>query len=137
MLCQGAFFLRPKTHRAPAASTATVAALPDRDPGPHGMVSAPAWVVPIVSVVVAAAPFGVTVVGLNVHDGPTGWELHAKLTAVLNPPAGVTVIVVVVELPAVTVALVGFAPIVNDGVTALTVTTTALEVDPAKLVSPE
>jgi hypothetical protein len=54
----------------------------------------------------------------------------------LNPPVGVTVIVVVVDAPAVTVALTGDAAIVNDGATADTVTVTAFEVDPEKFVSP-
>jgi hypothetical protein len=54
----------------------------------------------------------------------------------LKPPAGVTVIVVVADEPAFTVALVGDAPIVNDGATADTVTVTAFDVDPEKFVSP-
>jgi hypothetical protein len=138
MRIHGTFFLRPKTHSAPAASTATVATPPDPDPGRHGMVSAPdADVVAIVSVVVAAAvPLGVTVVGLKLHDPPVGSPVQAKLTAELNPSAGVTEIVVVVELPAVTVALVGDALSVNDGGAAFTVTVTALDVDPEKFESP-
>ena len=137
MRIHGTFFLRPKTHNAPAAKIATVAAPPDFVPGRHGIVSAPeAVVVAIVSVVVPAAPFGVTVVGLNVQVPPVGKPVQAKLTAELNPFVGVTVIVVIVDAPAVTVALAGLAPIVNDGVAALTVTVTAAEVDPAKFVSP-
>ncbi len=44
----------------------------------------------IVSVVVAAPPDGVTVVGLNAQVAPAGSPEHAKLTTALNPFCGVT-----------------------------------------------
>jgi hypothetical protein len=45
----------------------------------------------------------------NEHFAPVGNPEHEKLTAELNPFVGVTLIVKLEELPAVTVALVGDA----------------------------
>jgi len=56
----------------------------------------------IVNVLVTAPPAGVTVAGLNAHVAPTGNPEHAKLTAALNPFAGVTVSIVVAVPPALT-----------------------------------
>jgi hypothetical protein len=47
----------------------------------------------IVSVVVAAAPVGVTVAGEKPHDVPDGCPEQAKETAALNPFCGVMVTV--------------------------------------------
>jgi hypothetical protein len=94
--------------------------------------------VAIVTVVVAAAvPFGVTVVGEKEHVPPLGRPLQAKLTCWLKPPAGVTVMVVCAEPPALTEPLVGEAAILKlGGGAAATVTVTALDVEPEKLLSP-
>ena len=92
----------------------------------------------MVNVVVAAAvPFGVTVAGAKVHVPPLGNPLQAKLTCWLKPPAGVTVIVVWAELPPATEALIGEAAMLKlGGIAAVTVTVTALDVEPEKLLSP-
>jgi hypothetical protein len=55
--------------------------------------AAPRAVVVIVRVVLAAAPFGITEVGLKVQLVWAGKPEQAKFTAVLNPPEGVIVIV--------------------------------------------
>ena len=47
-------------------------------------------VVAMVSVVLAGLPFGVMVVGLNEQLDAPGRPVQAKLTALLNPPDGVT-----------------------------------------------
>jgi hypothetical protein len=57
-----------------------------------------------VSFVVTAAPDGVTVAGLNEQLAPAGSPLHAKLTAELNPPCGVTVSVRFPALPELTLS---------------------------------
>jgi hypothetical protein len=49
----------------------------------------------MVSWVEAALPDGVTCCGLKLHVAPAGRPLHAKVTAELNPLAGVTVTVAV------------------------------------------
>jgi hypothetical protein len=94
--------------------------------------------VAIVTVVVAAAvPLGVTVDGENAQLPPEGRPLQAKLTCWLKPPAGVTVTEVCAEPPAVTDPLVGEAAMLKvGGGGAVTVTVTALEVEPEKLLSP-
>jgi hypothetical protein len=94
-------------------------------------------VVAIVRVVDAADPFGVTVAGLNEQDADCGNPEQAKLVTAENPPDGVTVIVVVAELPAATVALAGLAATVKSPETpAPTVTLTAVEVEDANVPSP-
>ena len=94
--------------------------------------------VEMVRVVVAALLPGVTVAGANVQLASEGKPVQAKLTCWANPPAGVTVSVVVPLLPAAAIAmLLELAPRVNDGGTAaLTVMLTAAEVEAVKLVSP-
>jgi hypothetical protein len=91
----------------------------------------------MLKVVPIALPLGVTVDGLKLHVAPVGSPLHAKLTGALKPFTGVTVMVVFAVEPAVTVPLVGDAPSVKLGTDACTVTVTALDVEPVKLVSPE
>ncbi len=54
------------------------------------------------SVVVAAAPAGVTEAGLKAQVIPVG-ATHEKLTGLEKPLAGVTVSVKLIELPAATV----------------------------------
>jgi hypothetical protein len=106
---------------------------------PAGCASAAlAEVVAMVSVVVAAVPpVGVTVAGEKLQVAPVGRPEQAKLTAALNPPEGWIETVVVVELPLVTVALLGDRLIEKPGAAgAETVTVTAAEVDALKLVSP-
>jgi hypothetical protein len=125
--------LRRKSHNAPAARNAIVAPprKPRRKPSSSGRTSAAdCVVVAIVSVVVAALPLGVTVVGLKPHVTPFDCPLQAKLTCELNPFTGVTVIVVCAEEPAVTEPLPGDALSMKLGVSACTVTDTAVEVDP-------
>jgi hypothetical protein len=93
-------------------------------------------VVVIVSVVDAAEPLGVTVAGLNEQAADCGNPEHAKLVAAEKPPDGVTVTVVVAELPAATVALAGLAASVKSPEEPPTVTFTALDVDDANVPSP-
>ena len=93
-------------------------------------------VVLIVSVVVAAAPLGVTVAGLNEHDADCGSPEHVKLVAAANPPDGVTVIVDVAELPAATVPLVGLDPNAKSPAPAVITTLTAFETEAGLLLSP-
>jgi hypothetical protein len=66
--------------------------------------------VEIVSTVVAAAPEGVTVVGLKEQVAPAGTPEQAKLTAELKPYSGVTVSVTVPGAPDLTVREDGEAP---------------------------
>lgn len=90
-----------------------------------------------VSVVVAAlAPVGVTVVGAKLQVVLDGNPEQAKLTACVKPPDGWMDRVVVVELPLATVALSGDRLRVKSGAATVTVMTTALDVEVAKLVSP-
>jgi hypothetical protein len=94
-------------------------------------VNAEDWAaVAIVNVVLAALPLGVTVEGLKLQVAPVGSPEQAKLTCWLNPPAGVTVTVVVADWPAVTVPEFGESPMLKVDVAALTVTVTAAEVEP-------
>lgn len=66
-------------------------------------------VVLTLSFVVTAPLTGVTVAGEKLHIDSEGNPEHEKLTAVLNPLAGVTVIVVVPDEPAVKVIEAGLA----------------------------
>lgn len=68
-----------------------------------------AAVVVMVSVLVAAAPLGVTDVGLKLQAASAGNPLHANVTCALNPFSGVTVKVAVPLCPATIVRVVGFA----------------------------
>jgi hypothetical protein len=68
-----------------------------------------------VSVVEAAAPEGVTVVGEKLHDAPTGSPEQAKETTELKPFAGVTVTVSVAVWPVDTVNDAGEAATEKSG----------------------
>jgi hypothetical protein len=69
----------------------------------------------MVSVVEAAAPLGVTVVGEKLHDAPAGRSEQESPTASLNPFEGVTVTVVVPDWPAVTLSVPGEALSAKSG----------------------
>jgi hypothetical protein len=134
-----AFLRRRKSQKTPPVSIASDAVARERrcGSGPSGQPSEEdCAAVAIVSVVVAAVPEGVTFDGLKLHVAPVGKPVQAKLICWLKPPAGVTVMVVCADCPAVTVALAGESAIVKLGVTAWTVTVTAVEVEPEKFVSP-
>ncbi len=85
----------------------------------------------------AAAPLGVTDVGAMLQVACSGAPEHARLTAWLNPPVGVTLIVDVALLPILTVPDVGLRLSVKLGVTAaVTVMETAEEVEGENVVVP-
>ena len=65
-------------------------------------------VVVTVSVVLTAAPLGVSMGGLNLQPASAGRPLQVKLTWELNPFSGVTVKVAVPLCPATMVSVVGF-----------------------------
>jgi hypothetical protein len=67
-----------------------------------------------------------------VQVAPWGAPEQARLTAWLNPPAGVSVIVVVALPPLLTVPVAGERPRLKVAGTAVMVTETADEVDAAK-----
>ncbi len=84
--------------------------------------------------VTASVPFGVTDVGLMTHAALAGIPVQVRLTAWLNPPDGVTVMVVLVALPSVTVPLAGETDSAKlCGMAALIVTDTAVEAEAEKL----
>lgn len=98
-----------------------------------------AAVVAIVMVVVAAVlPDGVTVTGEKLHVDSLGKPEQAKDTLWLNPFCGVTVMVNVPLCPFVTVSAEALVPRVKSPglVAVLTVSETADDVLPLKLVSP-
>lgn len=92
-----------------------------------------------VSMVMVAAggvvPLGVTDAGLIVQVAFSGAPEQARLTASLNPPAGVTVIVEVTLLP-LAVPEAGDRPRVKPGATAEMVTETAADVEVANVSDP-
>jgi hypothetical protein len=96
-------FLKPKQHKA-AVNTAR---------GNSGRElrcrAASAVVVLIVSVVVAAAPEGVTIAGEKLHAAPDGNPEQVNETLEVNPDSGVRVIVVDPLCPPVTVIELGDA----------------------------
>jgi hypothetical protein len=95
------------------------------------------FVVSVRVVVAAALPFGVTVAGTNEQVLYDGKPEQAKLTAPLNPPDGVMLMVAVAELPWLTVPLAGLSEMLKSaGTGAVTVTVTVEEVEAAKLVLP-
>ncbi len=83
--------------------------------------------VAIVSVVGTALPFGVTLAGLNAQDEYAGSPEQLNVVAVANPFAGVTVIVVVVVLPAMTEADAGLRSTEKSGAGAVMVTVCAAD----------
>jgi hypothetical protein len=72
--------------------------------------------VAIVTVVVAAAPLGVTDEGEKLHELFAGRPEQLKVTALLNPFCGVTLRVAVPVIPAAILREEGFAASVNVGV---------------------
>ena len=76
----------------------------------------------------AAFPFGVTLVGLNVQDEYTGSPEQLNVVTVSTPFAGVTVIVVVVVLPAVTEPDAGLRATEKSGAGVVMVTVCAADV---------
>jgi hypothetical protein len=88
-------------------------------------------------VAVAALPFGVTEAGLMLHVAFEGAPEQERLTAELNPPAGVMVTVELTLLPLATLPEPGERLSVKLGAgAAVTVMTSADEVLPVKLASP-
>ena len=91
----------------------------------------------VIIVVAAAVPLGVTVAGEKLHVEFAGSPLHAKLTAWLKPPLGVTDTLIAADAPAVTLAVDGETPTVKSPVAPeVTVRVTAVEVDALKFVAP-
>jgi hypothetical protein len=85
--------------------------------------------------VAAIVPLVVIVAGLNEQAEYAGSPLQENATAAANPPDELTEIMLVAELPPVTVPLPALnATLKSAG--AVTITLIALEVDPAKLLSP-
>ena len=101
--CTARRLLKPNRHTAKVSAVAGKNGL---DPVRSAALCAG---VAIVSCVLTAAPEGVTVLGLNVQLAPLGSPVHAKLTAELNPFAGVTVMVAVPAPPESTVSATGLA----------------------------
>ncbi len=90
-----------------------------------------------VTVALSGAPAGVTVAGLKPHDTPEGNPEQAKATAVSKPFVGVTVMLAVAGVELVSVPLPGLIDSEKSGGGgAETVTVTAGEVLPSKLLSP-
>lgn len=92
----------------------------------------------IVSVAVAGVvPLGVSDAGLTTQVAFAGVPAQDKLTAWLNPPAGVTETVALALLPAVTLPVDGEIDTVKLGADAdVTVTNNAVEVEVEKLGEP-
>jgi hypothetical protein len=100
------------------------------------IIALPADVAIVIVVAEEPVPLGVTVAGLKLQEAPVGRPEQVKLTCWLNPPLGVTLMVLVAELPAATVALVGLAARAKLPDDPPTVTATAVEVDDANVPSP-
>jgi hypothetical protein len=99
----------------------------------------PAAAVPfvvMVSVEVAAAPFGVTVAELKLQAALVGRLEQERPVAALKPLIGVIVTVRVVELPPLTVPVVGATESEKSAVGAVIVTVIAAEVERAFNASP-
>jgi hypothetical protein len=114
-------FLIPLNDKRQTKTPASASVLPDPEAPEAGKVFMPVFadaVVVMVAVVVTAAPLGVTLLGANVHDESEGNPEQAKVTAWLNPLAGVTVRVVLPVEPAVTVIALGLAETEKSGATA-------------------
>jgi hypothetical protein len=90
----------------------------------------------VIVAVAAVLPFGVTEPGLILQVAFWGAPEHARLTARLNPPPGVIVIVVVALLPLLTVPVAGDRPTLKLAGTAVMLTDTAEDVEAAKPAAP-
>ncbi len=106
--------------------------------GPAGASSIAALTfVLIVSVAVAALPFGVRADGAMVQVAFCGAPAQASVTGWLNPPIGVIEMVDVTELPGATLPLAGASAMPKSTATgAVIVTATAGEVEAALPASP-
>ena len=136
--------LRPLRFRTKGQKTSTNRA-PESTGSSH--VGRPLWkgvcrsveavgiLVAIVNTKVAADPIGVTDAGLKLHDVNEGKPEQLREVGPLNALIGVMVMVDMVELPLVTVALVGKREIAKSGV-AVTVTGTTFDIENALSVSP-
>lgn len=120
--CSPRRFFLIKTHRP------TARAVNGRNGRESGRKAAECGLVEIVSTVVAAAPEGVTVVGLKEQVAPAGNPEQAKLTAELKPYWGVTESVTVPEAPDLTVKEEGETPNVKFGGGALAIVSETLAV---------
>ena len=89
----------------------------------------------MVTVDVAAAPFGVTEAGLNVQEANEGRPEHENVVAPENPLTGVMLTVDDAELPLAMVALAGLSVMEKSG-EPVTVSVTICELDGALLASP-
>lgn len=89
----------------------------------------------MVTVDVAAAPFGVTEAGPNVQEANEGRPEHENVVAAANPLTGVMLTVDDAELPLATVALAGVSAMEKSG-EPVTLSVTTFELDVALLASP-
>jgi hypothetical protein len=129
--------LQRTTRRRPGITNRSTLPVAKRPAIPERSTDVCAAVVLIVKVVVTALAPGVTVAGANVQAASEGRPLQAKVTGCAKPPEGVTETVVVPLWPDVMERLPGLAPSLKEGGTgACTVTSTAVEVEAAKLLSP-
>jgi NADH:ubiquinone oxidoreductase subunit K len=93
--------------------------------------------VAIVRVVVTGVVLvGVSELGLNVQVAKAGSPLQANVVGATNPFTGVSVIVIVEELPAVIVPVEALNVIEKSGGGAVIVTVVAVDTDAASLLSP-
>lgn len=98
------------------ASVGKSVAYTGRSMDPRGQCKAALLAVVLtVSVLLAAAPFGVTLLGLKLHEASDGNPLHANVTCELNPFCGVTVNVALPLCPATMVRLIGLTDTWKSG----------------------
>lgn len=86
--------------------------------------------------VIVLVPFGVTLLGLNVHVASLGNPEQVNVTALSNAFCGVIVRVLVPLAPGAMVRVVGLAAIPKSGGSGCTTTATAGDVDCAKVPPP-
>lgn len=135
---RGSFRLRSATigsSRSPAINGASGSLLAK---GSTGIVRlAVATLVAIVRVVVTGVVLvGVSELGLNVQVANVGNPLQANVVGAANPFTGVSVIVIVAELPAVIVPVGELNAIEKSGGDNVIVTTVAVDTDATSLLSP-
>ena len=136
-IAQNTLFHLRRALKSPPSPNRTTASRVSRSSRPNGdgaWSGVIATFVAMVSVEVAALPFGVTVDGEKLHVLAAGNPEQVKLTVWLKPFCGVTVMVVVPDWPGLMVTDAGLKLTVKLG--APTACVSAVDVDPAKFASP-
>jgi hypothetical protein len=131
-------FAKPNKGMNPHGKTQPKASLPSPEPGASFGASAVSAGAMMITVLMAGAPMGVTLEGLNLQVVPVGNPEQVKLIGRLNPASGIKVIVSIDGCPGIRVTVESLTTIAYPGARAAAATLPVItgEVDGELFPSP-